>query len=236
MYNDKEFEYDYGLHNNVLSMSEIGSVMGVGTQSRKKLMTKKVEKYKEEHNEYTQCCLAYGKYMERPGLMWFSHNLGKPFTKLHFQTLPYNNRIGGTPDAITSDNEIVEMKWRFFPEPNEAEPFTVPPLKYYLQVQGYLELCGYSVGYLVCCTKNHGSTVFVVNRDKNLWEIVLEECIAFICCWDCFKHVYETDKETYKKDISTYRFTSGFKKKLEQQISDSMENNCYLNKTCYNNF
>lgn len=219
--------YNLEEHKNVVSMSDLGPLLGVyNGKSRRETMRSKIENYQTPKNPnlYTKIALCFGKEMERPALEWFSREYKKKIFKVYFNTLNYNTRIGGTPDALTENKEVVEIKWRAYPTPSSAKPYDDVPESHYLQVQGYLELFDFSIGYIVCCSLNNGIHIFQIDRDLQLWDYVEKESIRFIKEMDEAKNFYEKDMleryEMFMKKIVVKKTDKEYTKKTIQSSKD----------------
>lgn len=109
-------------------------------------------------------------------------NIGNRITNKFF--LLSGDYMGGTPDAVYIDSRIIlEVKTHHMPNSVSAVPYNVVtdiPLKYYLQVQHYLNLVQFDTGYLISWTFTNGYNIFRIQRDDFLWEnTVKPKCDEF---------------------------------------------------------
>jgi hypothetical protein len=92
----------------------------------------------------------------------------------------------GSPDFIVPGIRVLaEFKTHFHPNVTDAYPVQTSgdiKLRHYLQVQAYLRIMDYTLGYLVSWTLCHGHTVYVIIRDDNLWKNLVRPAIEKF--WD----------------------------------------------------
>jgi len=97
----------------------------------------------------------------------------------------------GTPDYICDywDNlkRVVEVKTHWYPNPQEAMPIKLPediPLKYWLQVQSYLEIMDIETGFLWSWTVQNGGRCHSIQRYREYWtKFVLPRILKFRSLW-----------------------------------------------------
>ena len=216
-------EYDANAHKMIISMSDIGNVLGLGYETRKSILKRKVFQLEHVLKGRSKEFAEFGKKMEPIALEWYEGYTGMKCTSLPTCRHRDNPSIGGTFDAIMEDNSIIEVKWKCFPQLRYARPFFFPdiPLKHYLQLQGYLDLFERDVGYLLCCSMENGLTITKVERDLYLWQYLCFPALNhFIYLWSkCLN--FATDEER-NKFINRYRMCDAEKKWNKQCVLHSL--------------
>ena len=205
-------------------MSDLGNLCGVGFESRKALLKRKVYGIEPELKGKAKIFADFGRNMEKVAILWFENKTGHCCTKLPMVCHRDNQNIAGTIDGMLEDNSILEVKWRCYPWITNAKPFadiTEIPLKHYLQLQGYLDLFEKRIGYLLCCSLKNGITMIKIERDQALWRrFILPRIEDFLLKWR------QCEKAKNKDEIiSQYRMLPNEKKINKQDIWYSMMSN-----------
>jgi hypothetical protein len=165
-----------------ISGTDVGKILGLDTGcSRQKLLECKRQKRDAMENcpPQTQMLLDLGRKFEGNAIEAFKtwlcsingYAASQGFTPTLHQDpeVPY---LVGSPDFIVPGLRILcEAKTHFWPSIIDAVPVqTVSEikLKHYLQVQTYLRIMGFGVGYLVSWTMCHGHCIYQIARDDAL--------------------------------------------------------------------
>lgn len=134
--------------------------------------------------------------------------------------------LTGSPDlVIPKTGQIAEFKTHFYPTPKESQPYIIPsdiPLKYYLQVQTYLEIMNCSEGYLLSWTPARGWTIFLIQRDGDLWSFVwpyIDEFRSWMCLLRGGDHLPDQERDQVSAKAC---FRPGEKKTIEDRVFKSM--------------
>ena len=185
----KEARYEY------VTATDIGKILGVDTNiSRKKLLELKVTRKEKDVSQFSRVLMDLGRGFESSAIRdfekFYRSKYGafegrSPLVLFVHEKIPY---FAGTPDFVirSPTPKVVEIKCHFFPSVETACPYYNEdeiPLKYYLQVQGYLELMNLDEGVLFSWTLFNGFSVFRVVRDKFLWETIIMPHIDQFCEW-----------------------------------------------------
>jgi len=207
--------------------TDVGKIMGCDEYcSRKKLLESKILKKDllENASPFTKTLLSLGNQFENPALLecrrCFSNlKIGKDGFVPGMS--PHNDYswFTGTPDYIFDHvngfKAIIEVKTHWYPSPTEATPISEVsqiPLKYWLQVQAYLEIRDLPKGFLWSWTLINGNTCFEINRDKEFFnDVIIPELIRF-------RHSYES-----KVDGNLVKFKRSEKKRLVHMIFYQMK-------------
>lgn len=177
-----------------VTCTDLGKIMGVdpGT-SRTRLLLSKIERRDllEDCSDVTRTLVALGQRFEpraREAFLdvWTSegdrngwvYDGDKKWEKLGFVPSMHvhrdHNFFTGTPDYLLPGMKVaVEFKTHFYPNVEEARPIMsvdMIPLKYYLQLQGYLEIMDYPMGILVSWTLKNGMMMYIMRRDTRLFR------------------------------------------------------------------
>ena len=82
--------------------------------------------------------------------------------------------LGAAPDGVIPDKDaLLEIKCPFNRGyPREARPWETAPWYYMAQVQSLMEVFDMDYTYFYCWTIDHGSFVYLVDRDREYWRIV----------------------------------------------------------------
>lgn len=179
-----EQRYDF------ITGTDVGIIMGVASDSRAALLESKVlrKPLHDDSNPFLNNLFESGRLFEPSAKDSFEdwmkrfhfretgqpiHNVGQVGTLIKHKKSPL---YAGTPDYICSlpglNDSVVEFKTHWMPSAGESVPIEdvkTIPLKYYLQVQHYLELADLPTGMLYSWTFSHGATCFHVRRDPALW-------------------------------------------------------------------
>lgn len=231
---DNKSEWIKARYSSVTS-TDLGKIMGVDQQtSRKRLLWSKLTKTDllENCSRVTRDLVTMGQTFEKSAREAFVTKWelsgGDLEEKKGFvptmHTHPVYDWFTGSPDYLIPERRIVvEFKTHFFPNAQEAHPILEArsiPLKYYLQVQGYMEIMDYDDGILVSWTIAQGMTMYWIRRDKRLWiDQILPEIKVFRAWMQYFK------MEDLEKDRSLGIFKRGEKVILEDAIIKSMVEN-----------
>ena len=124
------------------------------------------------------------------------------------------------------------MKCHFHPSPITSTPYLSIldiPLKYYLQVQGYLNIVGVDTGYLFSWTINNGWTLFKITYDRTLFDqVVALEGYQFHVR---LQEAKELAREGKAVETDYLKFKSGEKKALEEKIRYSLKTNTHISES-----
>jgi hypothetical protein len=210
--------YDVEAHKGIVSCSDLGKLFGLDTNCAPRLLLRsKVEGFQLPVNpsETTRFMLTFGKDMEPVAIAWYRRMFRLSVTLLSMMISPEEPRLGGTIDGIDELGRILEVKWRCYPNINDAEPFRAIPHKYYLQLQGYLNMYDREEGLLISCTIRKGVTMFTVKRDREIWAHCLKKVREFLGTWDTCK---EMGSEAYEAFLNGFRLPPGRKGYNEQLV------------------
>ena len=175
-----------------ITCTDLAKIMGLdSTCSRKKLLaSKKLKKdLMEDANDYLKSLLERGKTYESAAcssyLRWRSETkqMGLGYIPAMLEAPDYPN-ITGSPDYLFPNDKIVaEFKTHWYPSEDLAECYNskeqIPP-KYFLQVQGYLNITGFQKANLISWTLLNGFSVFEITYDEVLWcAAIRPSCVYF---------------------------------------------------------
>lgn len=216
--------------------TDVGTILGVGRESKKKLMETKIRRREPFHDDRTRIYLTLGKNFEMCARETFRNLLpeyGRGFVP-SMHTHPELNWISGTPDYLLPEDKIVvEFKTHFYPSILEASPYesvTSIPLRYYLQVQTYMEILNWDKGILFSWTTRNGYSLFHIRRDCGLWnDVVLPRLMAFHLAMLHWRKVFGTSADMDWGAVvgSCLNFVKGEKAQLETVLMNSMEKFVY---------
>lgn len=219
---------------NYVTGTDVGKIMLCdSTCSREKLFKCKLYHTDpcDNVNSYTKTLLELGKSFEELALDDFKmcpyskvEDLENGFVPTIFR---HNNLIYlyGTPDYILpGKKELLEIKTHFYPSIFNALPITDRhsiPMKYYLQIQAYLEILDYNKAYLWSWTLNNGASLFIVYRDKSLFNGVIKGIIEFF--YSRLESARECQNLEQLQISKSLRAKRGEAEILHAKISDSIE-------------
>eukprot|EP00727_Mastigamoeba_balamuthi_P000666 m51a1_g10597 hypothetical protein (245) ;mRNA; r:31754-32488 len=168
-----------------VTATDLGKILGVDTTcSRTKLLLSKINHTDllKKAPPVTKKLVQNGKLFEESACAaytaWRFHN---GFTDAGFTPMMYSHKqfpfITGSPDHLFPDTCIVaEFKTHFYPSFDRSQPIESVqriPLRYYLQVQTYLNIMEWDIGHLFSWTPMNGHSLFHISRDPQLWETLL---------------------------------------------------------------
>jgi predicted phage-related endonuclease len=225
-------EWQNARYDNV-TCTDIGKILGVDTGcSRRMLLKTKLERRDPllNANEMTQSLLRMGLIFETTvkatfKRMWESSLMEteEGFTpSMHSHThIPW---FTGTPDyIIPGKRALAEFKSHFFPSIDEVTPIgdvTLIPPKHYLQVQGYLEIMDYDVGYLLSWTLKNGATLFKIKRDQYLFNQVIKPAITEFHDW--MDRLKELDHFPSTKELSFAVYPKNHRERILYRVTQSL--------------
>jgi putative phage-type endonuclease len=165
--------------------TDVATILGLNPNlSKKKLFYHKLRREDPPVTGMGRTLMDLGKQFEPVAkaafLRWAGSNMGagKSVNLLRHKNFEW---LVGSPDYLLGDY-VIEFKTHFFPSITVVRPYEAVgkiPLRYYLQVQAYLEITDKQKGILVSWTANNGFTVWDVQRDKVLMNTVLPELEKF---------------------------------------------------------
>lgn len=170
--------------------SEVAGFLGLDPyMSRAKLIKAKLGKLVEKSNIVSDRMKDWGKTMEPVAISALCSLLSQP--ALNYGSLQHTQflEFQGEPDALTfnpftSEWTPLEIKCRAWPTPISATPYPTKwdvPMKHWVQVQCYMELCNSSHAYLYNWTANNGSSLYKVWRDRAFFtDFILPLIYEFI--------------------------------------------------------
>ena len=226
-----------------VTCTDLGKVMGLDRTSRRMLLLSKLEHRDVMENapEQTKYIMSMGRVFETNALQafltaWQTH-LAKsstpdcgyvPSMSVH----PDHVWFTGTADYVIPDSHVtVELKTHWYETMETAKPIAEAaaiPLRYYLQLQGYLEIYNYDTGYLVSWTLLNGHAIYKVRRDRDLMhKLVIPEAYQFYTWYDRIKNSGMNYSSECAKCAT---FKRGEKESLICAVYDSMIINTAL---CY---
>lgn len=219
-----------------ITCTDLGKILGMDqTCSRKKLLVSKWERRDllENASDFTKALINKGKEFEASAMadykLWrlrsgYTENAGFVPSMHQDEEAP---GITGSPDMlIPGARTVVEFKTHWFPDVESAQPFTIDriPAKYYLQVQGYLQIMKYQTGHLFSWTLNNGYRVFEIDRDISLWERAIKPpCITFKLWMEA---AGGANKRVTKVILADARVSADEKAFLSEAVSTSIASCC----------
>ena len=194
--------------------TDVGKIMGCDdTTSRQKLCYYKLHKIDPliHATDYTKRLVRYGGLFENAALGEFRRyfiNHDWLYNGYVPGMSPHKDYswITGTPDYIAdlNDNDkcVVEIKTHWSPSPELASPIKIVdtiPLKYWLQVQTYLEILDINEGFQWSWILLNGYTCFHIARLNDFWNShILPRILDFRTIWDqAIQH------KSFEEDILT---------------------------------
>ena len=224
-----------------VTCSDLSVVMGVNRDlSRQKLFKSKLDRIDPLENcgATLRMFLTLGNEFEPAAKSAFERywSLGEgkmgytPGMTVH----PTYDWFTGTPDYVIPESGIiVEFKTHWWPSISEASPIrsvSAIPLKYYLQVQGYLEIYGYDKGFLFSWTMANGWRMYMIQRDKALMAKVIQEAHLFYGLLQSARKMEGPDHagtEASLKAANTLKFKRGEKARVIAAVYGSMMENTW---------
>jgi len=182
--------YNVEAHRNVVSMSELGNILGFGRISRMQyLRTKLLGLKPKELNQFEKQAVEFGTKMEGPAIDWICKHFKANCTHMAMLNHRDEPRIAGTIDGMLDldTKTVLEIKWRYYPGPAKARPFQTPPAQYYTQVQGYMEIYDCEKAVLASFSLLRGINLFFINRDRSFWQFCRKRIDEFLNFWDICK-------------------------------------------------
>lgn len=220
--------------------TDVGKILGCDSCcSKRKLFESKIQRVDvcENASEITKAFLSLGRKYESLALSDFlntdiGESLGHGFvpTICQHKTISY---FAGTPDYLyPEDSVLIEIKTHFYPTPNQANPISFPksiPLKYYLQVQSYLEIMNFDEGYLWSWTLNNGANLFWIKRDKDLFNDIISEKLERF--YDSLTHAKEVgiESKAYLDILKTMKSKPGENSENQRVVEKSMNTHTLFN-------
>lgn len=213
---------------NYITGTDLGRILGIDKNMTRRglLITKVYRKNKIFTNPKTLEIMELGRDYEIYGIYAFEEYMRKRgyfigkrvFDKFFLIHEPY---FGGTPDAIyLQSGVLLEVKTHHIPTSLLAKPYqdvNEIPLKYFLQVQHYLNLTEYEGGYLISWTVANGFTVFYMERDIELLNhLILPKSIEF--------HRWMRDIDNFDDNIKLARSTTAISDKIIKIVTKSLIN------------
>jgi predicted phage-related endonuclease len=215
---------------NSVTCTDLGKILGADdSTSRKKLLWSKINRTDllQNASPITKRLVQLGHLFEPQARetfvkLWEESGINTkgfvPTMQLHTK----HNWFTGSPDYLIPESKVVaEFKTHFFPDMETVRPIASIekiPLKYYLQVQGYLEIMDYSVGYLLSWTLKNGHSMYAIHRDKTLFDELILPSIEEFYGW---MKAGSDPEELYK--LATFR--PGQKSKNVGRIFESLKKN-----------
>lgn len=186
-----------------VTCTDLGKILGLDTGcTRQKLLASKRKKVEvmDKCTPFVQSLLDNGRRFEETcresWKSWYvsQKKAGQGFVpSMHVDPeLPF---FSGSPDyVVPGDKLLVECKTHFYPNITDAWPVQRVEdirLKHYVQIQGYLRIMGYDLGYLISWTLCHGFCIYVIQFDEALWNQILRPNI------ERFKSMMDRARDSY---------------------------------------
>lgn len=220
-----------------VTATDVGKILGLDAYvSRKRLLESKFDKIdpSEDANETGKYLMMMGRTFEEAAKKSYILHTGErdgftPSLHAHCQC-PF---LTGSPDyLVPSKRKVVEFKTHFYPNMVDVTPIADVrniPLKYYLQVQTYLEIMDYDVADLFSWTILNGETLFRINRDRPLFESVIRPFVFEFMTW--MEDIRDTRKDSsiYLSTISKARHRPGEKTNILDCVLNSLLSNTVRN-------
>jgi putative phage-type endonuclease len=212
--------------------TEVAIIIGLNKDTSKMaLMCLKAKREEAVFNPFTRSLMDNGKLFEPAARACYERQFGVagrvPKLWVHSEE-PY---FAGSPDLVfDKDKLLVEIKTHFYPAPEMSEPIasiSQIPLKYYIQVQAYLEITGWEEGHLFSWTQFHGSRTFGIRRDPHLFQVIFPELKKFVKALEEVRRV-GLDSEEGARIIRAQRMEKGGKDYWSDLVWDSMKNHTLL--------
>jgi putative phage-type endonuclease len=169
--------------------TEVAAILGLNHDvTRKKLIVQKVTGEEGVFSPVTQNLMFLGTEFERVAKAQYERSYSlfpmKTPGMFRHRKVPF---LTGSPDLVSDPTGpgprlLVEIKTHFYPALLEARPIESVekiPLKYYTQVQTYLEILEMDAGVLFSWTINQGHALYRITRDPVLWGQILPVVTKF---------------------------------------------------------
>lgn len=179
----------FDLRTNRLTASDLAQALGRGKfGNRKSLLEKKA--FPDMFPFKTLPALKWGTMFEDMGMRCYQQNVNP--SRLHeFGLIPHTEIecFGASPDGITDDGIMVEMKCPFMRKCDQNVPE-----QYYLQIQGQLATCKlHFCDYVECYFETYHTITEYEILCKNLCSKNHGIILQFIEGTDNFKYVYSPE-------------------------------------------
>lgn len=151
------------------------------------------------------------------------------------RTHPGFSWFAGTPDLLLPASapekdcppqKVVEIKCHFYPTMFEAMPYMIPeqvPLRYWLQVQAYMEIIGTDKGELWSFTLFGGASLFTIERVSGhlLWSVIWPEVEKFYRVLQKYYKDEEpvTADKILREDLASMSWERGSKKRIIEALN-----------------
>jgi len=197
----------------------VGALLGLDKYtSRKRLLeTKKPDWVEKKKGDVLESYMHWGTCMECTALaavdeFFFKTDGREPCCRIENIVHGQNHRVCGTPDGITKEIGMfipIEVKCPAHPSPELCKPYeTVDdiPLKYFAQIQTYIELLNAPHGYLVCWTMFNGMSIFVVHRNLCMFPRLVLPLIDSWVVGDLSPRVTKGEKNYHARMLAPNTF------------------------------
>jgi len=153
----------YEMRENMLTASDWGTVLGENHYSDSNSVLKKKC---GDDTFITNAAMQWGNKYEAVAVLIYEHRNNKRVLEFGCLRHPYISFLGASPDGITEDGVMVEIKC-----PSSRKITGIPPSYYWCQVQGQLEVCELDrCDFLECSIKEYPDqdAYLMDNYDNNL--------------------------------------------------------------------
>ena len=150
----------YEMRETLLTASDWGTVLGENHYSNSNsVLLKKCG----EDNFVTNEAMKWGNKYEDVAILIYEHRNGKKVIDFGCLKHPFISFLGASPDGITTDGVMVEIKC-----PTSRKITGIPPPYYWCQVQGQLEVCELDrCDFLECFLKEYTTETEYINDNYN---------------------------------------------------------------------
>lgn len=162
-----------------ISGTDVAAILGVDQyKSRIHLWKQKTNGEETPETRLMEMGRAFEIVAVETYLRW-SGDTGRPVNLIRHREYPF---LLASPDYLLDSGWVLEIKCHLYPSPLTSRPIIGVeniPLRYYLQIQFYLEVTDKEHAILFSWTPNNGFTCYYMSRDRKLMERVLEDLFRF---------------------------------------------------------
>jgi putative phage-type endonuclease len=138
----------YDMRENMITASDWGTVLGENHYSDSNSVLKKKC---GDDTFITNAAMQWGNKYESVAVLIYEHRNNKKVLEFGCLRHPYISFLGASPDGITEEGVMVEIKC-----PSSRKITGIPPSYYWCQVQGQLEVCELDrCDFLECSIKEY---------------------------------------------------------------------------------
>ena len=168
-----------------LTASNLGYLLGFGKElkSRNKAysdITGGSDKPGKETKTPLPC--EWGQENEHNAIADYMSITGNLVDHTGFKLHKVYNWLGGSPDGLVGKNGLVEAKCPWYFKKDSSKLHTSVKKQYYVQMNALMEIFEREWCDYICWTPDEGMVVYRAHRDKELFDVFMEE---YTKVWSC---------------------------------------------------